>query len=79
MDAETGEEYLTKMNFRSLVEWITAETLLARPDDPMAYARTLLEKKMDMVQFLNFENWWIIEDFSVKLVKSTFLIRLRDI
>ncbi|ETW10263.1 hypothetical protein H310_00612 [Aphanomyces invadans] len=44
--AEGGEEYLNSMNFRSLIEWLTAEALLSRPDDPLAFVRTVISEKL---------------------------------
>ncbi|EQC33122.1 hypothetical protein SDRG_09110 [Saprolegnia diclina VS20] len=44
--AEGGEEYLNSMNFRSLIEWVTAEALLSRPDDPLAFMRTIASEKL---------------------------------
>ncbi|CCI39808.1 unnamed protein product [Albugo candida] len=44
--AEHGENYLNSINFRSLIEWLTAETLLARPDDPLQFTRALIDEKM---------------------------------
>ena len=43
---ESGEEYLNSVNFKSLIEWITAESLLSRPDDPLVFAKLIIEKKM---------------------------------
>lgn len=47
--AESGEEYLNEKNFRSLIEWITAETLLTRPEDPLLFMRVMLDKKIGQV------------------------------
>ena len=47
--AESGEEYLNSMNFRSLIEWVTAEALLTRPEDPLAFTRTIIDKKLAQV------------------------------
>ncbi|OQR96272.1 dual 3',5'-cyclic-AMP and-GMP phosphodiesterase [Thraustotheca clavata] len=44
--AEGGEEYLNSMNFRSLIEWLTAEALLSRPEDPLAFIRTIASEKL---------------------------------
>ncbi|CAK4082063.1 unnamed protein product [Aphanomyces euteiches] len=44
--AEGGEEYLNSMNFRSLIEWLTAEALLSRPEDPLAFIRTVVSEKL---------------------------------
>lgn len=48
LNAETaGADYLTALNFRNLIEWITAESLLARPTDPIAFIQTLCDKKLN--------------------------------
>lgn len=44
--AEAGEAYLNSMGFRSLIEWMTAEALLARPDDPLTFVKSLLDEKL---------------------------------
>ncbi|KAJ0408519.1 hypothetical protein P43SY_006449 [Pythium insidiosum] len=44
--AEAGEAYLNSMGFRSLIEWITAESLLARPEDPLTFIRSLIDEKL---------------------------------
>jgi len=38
---------LSKTNFKSIVEWITAEVILNRPDDPLSYCKNLIELKLD--------------------------------
>lgn len=48
--AEAGEAYLNSMGFRSLIEWMTAEALLARPDDPITFVRSLLDEKLGEVR-----------------------------
>lgn len=47
--AEAGEAYLNALGFRSLIEWVTAEALLARPDDPLTFIRSLLDEKLSEV------------------------------
>jgi hypothetical protein len=47
--AEAGEAYLNSMGFRSLIEWITAEALLSRPEDPLAFIRTIIDEKISQV------------------------------
>lgn len=47
--AEAGEAYLNSMGFRSLIEWMTAECLLSRPDDPLAFIRSILDEKLSEV------------------------------
>ncbi|OWZ23302.1 Dual 3',5'-cyclic-AMP and-GMP phosphodiesterase [Phytophthora megakarya] len=44
--AEAGEAYLNSMGFRSLIEWMTAEALLSRPDDPLTFLQALLQEKI---------------------------------
>ncbi|RLN94644.1 hypothetical protein BBJ28_00009291 [Nothophytophthora sp. Chile5] len=38
------------MGFRSLIEWMTAESLLARPDDPLTFIQALLQEKIGEVR-----------------------------
>lgn len=47
--AEAGEAYLNSMGFRSLIEWMTAEALLSRPDDPLTFLQSLLQEKIGEV------------------------------
>ncbi|KAG2837901.1 hypothetical protein PC129_g4012 [Phytophthora cactorum] len=44
--AEAGEAYLNSKGFRSLIEWMTAEALLSRPDDPLTFLQSLLQEKI---------------------------------
>jgi hypothetical protein len=55
--AEAGEAYLNSMGFRSLIEWMTAEALLARPDDPLTFVRSLLDEKIGEVQAATSSSW----------------------
>ena len=43
---EKATEYLSRVNWKSLVEWLTAETILYRPLDPILHCRELLGKKI---------------------------------
>ena len=45
-EREGASEYLTRHNFRTLVEYLTAETILNRPDDPYTFLRDLLDDKI---------------------------------
>lgn len=45
-DLETAAEYLQYHNFKSLVEWMTAEVILSRPDDPFQFLSGLLRSKV---------------------------------
>ena len=47
--AEAGEAYLNSMNFRSLIEWLTAEALLSRPEDPLTFIRSIVNEKVSEV------------------------------
>ncbi|RLN67673.1 hypothetical protein BBJ28_00009313 [Nothophytophthora sp. Chile5] len=38
------------MGFRSLIEWMTAESLLSRPDDPLMFIQALLQEKIGEVR-----------------------------
>jgi adenylate cyclase len=43
---EKATEYLGRVNWKSLIEWLTAEAILNRPHDPMQYCRDLLGSKL---------------------------------
>lgn len=43
---EAGEAYLNCIGFRSLIEWMTAEALLSRPNDPLKFCQALLQEKI---------------------------------
>lgn len=44
--SEKATEYLNRVNWKSLVEWLTAEAILNRPADPLQYCRDLLGSKL---------------------------------
>jgi len=44
---EEASEYLARTNFKSIIEWVTAEAVLHRPDDPVSFVRNILEAKVD--------------------------------
>lgn len=44
--SEKATEYLNRVNWKSLVEWLTAEAILNRPVDPLQYCRDLLGSKL---------------------------------
>ena len=44
---EEASEYLSRTNFKSVIEWLTAETILNRPDDPTSFCKNLLEAKIE--------------------------------
>ena len=44
-DPEDASAFLTRTNFKSIVEWLTAEAILNRPEDPMTYVRDLCDMK----------------------------------
>ena len=44
---EEASEYLSRTNFKSIIEWLTAEAILNRPDDPMTFCKNLLNVKID--------------------------------
>jgi hypothetical protein len=46
MDPESAALYLKKSNLKSLIEWLTAEVLLNRPEDPLQFSRDLLGQKI---------------------------------
>jgi hypothetical protein len=45
-DPEEASQYLNRTNFKQLVEWLTAEAVLRRPDDPLLFVRDLVESKI---------------------------------
>lgn len=46
MNAEKATDYLARINWKSLVEWLTAEAILNRPADPVQFCRDLLGEKI---------------------------------
>ena len=43
---EAAGDYLSRMNFKNLMEWLTAEAILHRPDDPLTFVRDLSSLKI---------------------------------
>lgn len=43
---EGAAEYLSNTNFKSLMEWMTAEMLFHRPEDPLAFVKAIVTKKL---------------------------------
>lgn len=43
---EKATEYLSRVNWKSLVEWMTAEAILNRPSDPVQFCRDILGSKL---------------------------------
>lgn len=43
---DRATEYLSKVNWKSLMEWLTAEAILNRPSDPLQFCRDLLGAKL---------------------------------
>jgi len=46
MNPEKATDYLSKVNWKSLVEWLTAEAILNRPKNPVQFCRDLLGQKL---------------------------------
>ena len=46
MDAEKATEYLARVNWKSMVEWLTAEAILNRPQDPIQFVRDIVGAKL---------------------------------
>lgn len=46
MDPEKATDYLSRVNWKSLVEWLTAEAILNRPSDPIQFTRDILGTKL---------------------------------
>ena len=43
-DIENAAEYLQFHNFKSVMEWITAEMILSRPEDPFQFIQRLMKR-----------------------------------
>jgi len=43
---ESGADFLSRLNFKSLSEFLTAEVILNRPGDPVAFLRDVLDEKI---------------------------------
>jgi transcription termination factor Rho len=46
MNPEKAVDYLSRVNWKSLVEWLTAEVILNRPNDPIQFSRDILGLKL---------------------------------
>lgn len=46
MNPEKSADYLTRVNWKTLVEWLTAEIILNRPLDPLQHCRDLMGVKL---------------------------------
>jgi hypothetical protein len=46
MNPEKATDYLSRVNWKSLVEWMTAEAILNRPANPIQFCRDLLGEKL---------------------------------
>lgn len=46
MSTMSAAEYLASTNFKSMVEWLTAEVLFNRPEDPLAYVQKAVSAKL---------------------------------
>ena len=42
--AENAAEYVSRVNLKSLAEWMVAEAVLSRPRDPVTFCRDLLSQ-----------------------------------
>lgn len=51
---EKAQEYLSRVNWKSLMEWLTAEAILNRPSDPVQFCRDLMGVKVAERGGLNF-------------------------
>lgn len=54
MNSEKATDYLARVNWKTLVEWLTAEAILNRPADPIQFCRDLLGEKMAETTGTNF-------------------------
>ena len=46
MNPEKATDYLSRVNWKSLVEWLTAEAILNRPANPIQFCRDILGEKL---------------------------------
>ena len=44
---EDASDYLSRTNFKSLIEWLTAESILCRPDDPLQFLHDIMCEKIN--------------------------------
>lgn len=44
--SQEASTYLARTNFKSLIEWLTAEAILNRPEDPVVFVRDLIDLKL---------------------------------
>ena len=46
MNPESAADYLKQSNWKTLIEWLTAEAIITRPEDPLQFCRDLLGEKI---------------------------------
>ena len=46
MNPESASDYVAQSNLKGMIEWLTAEAILTRPEDPVQFARDLLGQKL---------------------------------
>lgn len=46
MNAEKATDYLTRINWKTFIEWLTAEVILNRPTDSLQYCRDIVGAKL---------------------------------
>ena len=46
MNPESASDYVAQSNLKGMIEWLTAEAILSRPEDPVQFARDLLGQKL---------------------------------
>uniref|UniRef100_A0A7S2MFV9 GAF domain-containing protein n=1 Tax=Octactis speculum TaxID=3111310 RepID=A0A7S2MFV9_9STRA len=46
MSTEEVADFVERTNFKNIVEWLTAESILHRPEDPIVFCRNLLSQKI---------------------------------
>eukprot|EP01035_Chromulina_nebulosa_P024610 gene24610-32052_t len=46
MNVENATDYLNRINWKTFVEWLTAEVILNRPVDPLQYTRDIIGSKL---------------------------------
>lgn len=40
MNPEDASDYLKRSNWKSLIEWLSAEVILTRPNDPIQFCKS---------------------------------------
>lgn len=74
MNPEKATDYLSRVNWKSLVEWLTAEAILNRPANPIQFCRDLLGEKLADQQSADFKPDGITEWLRSCYTEATALV-----